>query len=353
MTVRLDELVVASTATILEVIACIDRNETGIALVVDGERHLIATITDGDIRRAMLQSLDLSAPVSEIAETQRRSGRSSAVTAPSGVRVAELLDLMEREAIRHVPLLDDEGCVVDVAVLDDLVKDATPSLRAVVMAGGFGRRLGGLTATQPKPMLPVGERPLLERIITQLRDAGIRQVHVTTHYRPEAIVSHFEDGRELGVDIRYVNEDEPLGTAGSLSLLESSEEPVLVINGDILTRVDFRAMHRFHAEHEADMTVALRPYEINVPYGIVETEGELVREIVEKPLLRGFINAGIYLLNGEVCRYVPSGTRYDMPQLIERLADAGRRVVGFPLREYWLDIGTVEDYERALQEEAR
>jgi NDP-sugar pyrophosphorylase family protein len=197
-------------------------------------------------------------------------------------------------------------------------------------------------------MLPVGDQPLLELIIEQLRQAGIRRVNLTTHYKGEIIARHFGDGRDFGVEIRYVKEDQPLGTAGALSLLDESDQPLLVVNGDILTRVDFRAMLDFHREHQAHMTVAVRQYEFRVPYGVIKTDGVAITGISEKPLARYFINAGIYLLNPKVCRFIPNGQSYDMTDLISRLVAAGRRVVGFPVREYWLDIGQVEDYQRAL-----
>jgi NDP-sugar pyrophosphorylase family protein len=196
-------------------------------------------------------------------------------------------------------------------------------------------------------MLPVGDRPLLERIIEQLRDAGIEHVNLTTHYRAEEIARHFGDGGDLGVRIEYVSEEKPLGTAGALGMIES-DAPILVMNGDILTRVDFKAMHQFHEEHGANMTVAVRPYEARVPYGLVELAGSRITSIAEKPLARGFVNAGIYLINPDVCRLVSPGEPLDMPQLIERLLTAGHVVVGFPLREYWLDIGRLADYEQAL-----
>jgi dTDP-glucose pyrophosphorylase len=348
MATELESIFVTADGPIRETMACIDRNQMGIALVVDGERRLLGTLTDGDIRRAMLADLDIDAPVSTLLEEQRRRGHAGPVTAGLDATPVELLDLMEHHSVRQVPLVNESGSVVDIALLDDLVKTDKLPLRAVVMAGGFGTRLGELTAEMPKPMLQVGDRPLLERIIGQLRDAGIRRVNLTTHYRADTIADHFGDGAAFGVEIQYVNEDTPLGTAGSLGLLDQGDEPILVMNGDIVTRIDFGVMHRFHDEHRADMTVALRPYEVRVPYGIVETEGELVREVVEKPIVRAFVNAGIYLLNPEISRYVPSGERYDMTDLIRQLVADDRRVVGFPLREYWLDIGTLEDYEQAL-----
>jgi dTDP-glucose pyrophosphorylase len=329
--------------------ACIDRGRHGIALVVDREGRLAGTVTDGDVRRAMLARVELDAPVEILLERQRArdQGRPVPLTAPVGTPAPELVALMQRYSILQIPLVDDDRRVRELAVLSELIDVEGPPLRAVVMAGGFGTRLGDLTAETPKPMLPVGDRPLLERIIGQLHEAGIRHVNLTTHYRAEAIESHFGDGREFGVEIEYVSEEQPLGTAGALGLVEA-EGPILVMNGDILTRIDFRAMHRFHDEHEADMTVAVRPYEARVPYGLVELAGERVDGISEKPLLRGFINAGIYLLNADVCRPVAPGEQLDMPQLIERLLADRRRVVGFPLREYWLDIGGLADYEQAL-----
>jgi NDP-sugar pyrophosphorylase family protein len=274
------------------------------------------------------------------------------LTAPVGTAPAELVALMQAYEVRQIPLVDADGCVQDLALLQDLVEVEGPPLRAVVMAGGLGSRLAPLTEETPKPMLPVGDRPLLERIVAQLREAGIRHVNLTTHYRGEAIAAHFGDGREHGVEIEYVSEERPLGTAGALGLVDS-DDPILVMNGDILTRVDFRAMHRFHDEHEADMTVAVRPYEARVPYGLVELEDAHVTAISEKPLVRGFVNAGIYLIAPGVSRLVEPSESLDMPQLIERLVAGSRRVVGFPLREYWLDIGRLADYEQALVDAER
>jgi dTDP-glucose pyrophosphorylase len=333
---------------------CIDRNQRGIALIVDEERRLLGTVTDGDIRRAMLADLALDAPVEVLLERQQElhEARPIPLTAPAGTNPAELVALMQRYDVRQIPLVDKGGRVESLSLLRDLVELEGPPLRAVVMAGGFGTRLGELTREMPKPMLPVGDRPLLERIIEQLRDAGIEHVNLTTHYRADEIVRHFGDGGNLGVRIEYVSEEEPLGTAGALGLIES-DAPILVMNGDILTRVDFKAMHGFHDEHGADMTIAVRPYEARVPYGLVDLDGSRITSITEKPLARGFVNAGIYLLKPDVCRLVVPGEPLDMPQLIQRLLDDDRSVVGFPLREYWLDIGRLADYEQALADAER
>lgn len=330
--------------SIREAIEEIDRHAKGIVLVVDEDRRLVATVTDGDVRRAMLAGLALDQSVAELLDARARDLPPR--TASEGASVASLVAQMRAASIWQIPLVDESGRVTGLVALEDLVSSDESPLSAVVMAGGFGRRLAPLTDETPKPMLPVGDRPLLEHIVEQLREAGISQVNMTTHYRGEAIAEHFGDGRGFGVEIEYVPEEEPLGTAGALGLLDA-QGPLLVMNADLVTRIDFRALRRFHAEHDAAMTVAVRPYDVTVPFGLVRLDREAVVGIDEKPLLRGFVNAGIYLVNPEVCRLVGRGERLDMPELITRLVDNGSRVVGFPLREYWLDVGRLEDYEQA------
>ncbi len=342
----LERVLVQSDASVQEAIEAVDRGAVGIALLVDEERHLVGTITDGDVRRAILDRISLNASATVLLKYRPGEYRQP-TAAPVQAERSELLRLMQSRAIRHVPLLDDEGRVVGLALLSELIDQPELPLSAAIMAGGYGTRLQPLTEGVPKPMLPVGGRPLMERIIEQLWAVGIRHVSVTTHYKPEIIAEHFGDGHRFGVQINYVNEEQPLGTAGALGLMESPEEPLLVINGDILTQVSFQAMFDFHREHRADMTVAVRKYEFQVPYGVVETEGVEISSLVEKPSLGFFINAGIYLLEPIVHRYIPNGRRFDMTDLIECLLADGRRVISFPIREYWLDIGQHGDYEQA------
>ena len=218
------------------------------------------------------------------------------------------------------------------------------------MAGGSGTRLRPLTEDLPKPMLPVGDRPLMEVIIDQLRQSGIGRVNITTHYLPEKITDYFGNGENFGVELNYVSEDRPLGTAGSLGLIDWPRETLLVINGDILTKVNFRAMLDYHQEHRADITVGVRKYDIQVPYGVVECEDQRVCRLREKPNLSFFVNAGIYMLEPSVNEHIPNGQHYDMTDLIERLIHKGRSVVSFPIVEYWLDIGEPSDYERAQKD---
>jgi len=345
-------LAVSPLSSILEVIECIDRAGKGIALVVGADGTLIATVTDGDIRRAVLAGLDLNLRITHLLQSRGQAFQTTPVTAQLGTPDDVLLHTMNEKGLRQIPLLDEDGRVVNLVLLSELVKEYELPLRAVVMAGGFGTRLRPLTEELPKPMLPLGSRPLLELIVEQLRDAGIRHVNVATHYKGDIISDHFKDGQDFGVDIRYVKEDQPLGTAGAVSLLEESEEPLLVINGDILTRVDFRSMLNFHREHGADLTVAVRQYEFSVPYGVVLTDGVVVTGISEKPAMKQFINAGIYLLSPAVCRLIPNGQPYDIPDLIQRLLKEGQPVVCFPIREYWLDIGKADHYDQAKSDVA-
>ncbi len=344
----LSKLLVTPDTSIRGVMACIDGNAKGVALVVDVEGRLIDTVTDGDLRRAVLARADLDAPVRTLLDGKTHAAAGGPLTALAGTPDAELLRLMNHHTVRQVPLVDPEGRVVDLASLADFAKSYELPLTAVVMAGGYGTRLRPLTDKVPKPMLPIGDEPLLALTIRQLREAGIRRVSLAMHYKGDVIEKHFGDGRAFGVEIDYVTEDRPLGTAGALSLVDEPDQPLLVVNGDILTRIDFRSMLHFHRDHAAAMTVGVRLYEVPVPYGVVETDGVDVTAIVEKPVVRHFINAGIYLLDPGVAALIPGNCRYDMPDLITALLAQGRRVVTFPIREYWLDIGKPEDYQKAV-----
>lgn len=345
--IDLAQVCLAPDQTIRAALSVIDRNARGIALVVDAERHLLGTITDGDVRRAILAGIDLETNIAALLARKAGSAYSAPITAPADSDHEALLRLMRERSIRQIPLVDSAQRVVDLITIDQLLPPTDEPVQAVIMAGCFGKRLLPLTEHTPKPMLPLGGRPLLERTIDQLRQAGIHRVNITTHYLAEKIIEHFGDGREFGVHLTYVAEDRPLGTAGALGLLEQPDEPLLVLNGDILTRVDFRAMLAYHREHHADLTVGVRQYEVRIPYGVVESDGPLVRQIHEKPLHRFLVNAGIYLLEPSVYTYIPAGERFDMPDLITALLEKQRPVVSFPIVEYWLDIGQHADYEQA------
>jgi dTDP-glucose pyrophosphorylase/CBS domain-containing protein len=340
---------ISPTASIRETMALLDVGAKGIVLLADEQQRLLATVTDGDIRRAILAGLSLDAPVTQIID-RKPADRRVPLTMPAGSAEEELLAVMQSRGIRHLPVVDEDGRVVDLALREDLEPLADMPVAAVIMAGGFGTRLRPLTDNIPKPMLPIGGTPLLERTVDRLRQCGIRNVNFTTHYLPEVIEKHFGDGSGFGVNINYVPEDRPLGTAGALSLLPETAEPLLVMNGDILTSVDFQELLQFHQDHAAAMTVCVRQYEFTVPYGVIQAEHGMVRGLREKPKLDFLVNAGIYLLEPVVRNYIPAGRRFDMTDLIDQLLEHGLRVASFPVVEYWLDIGQIEDFQRAQQD---
>jgi dTDP-glucose pyrophosphorylase/CBS domain-containing protein len=339
----LDTVTLLPSASIAEAIAQLDKAGTGALVLCSADRMLIGLLTDGDIRRAILRGVPMATPCEGIC-----SREPLAVT--SSVSAAEALELMIRHDINHLPVVDAAGHVTRFLLRRNLAQHGHTELSAVIMAGGYGKRLLPLTEQVPKPMLPVGDRPLLELTIQQLRRSGIRDISLTTHYLPESIVQYFGDGSAFGVRLNYLKEECPLGTAGGIKLMERTNNPFVVINGDIITGVPFQEMLNFHRKHHASLTVGVRKYDVEVPFGVVELDEVRVSQIREKPSFNFFINAGAYLLEPEVCDFIPSDLRFDMTELIQRLIEAGKVVVSFPITEYWLDIGRHEDYAKAQQD---
>ncbi len=339
----LDSVTAPPELSIAAAISQLDRAGTGALVLCAPGRKMRGLLTDGDIRRAILRKIPLDAPSETIAVLDP-------VVAHDTISGAEALRMMLQHDINHLPVVDGKGLLIDFLLRKNLVAEVQTDLSAVIMAGGYGTRLLPLTEHVPKPMLPVGERPLLERTIEQLRNSGISEVHLTTHYLPESIVQHFGDGEAFGVRMNYSNEDQPLGTAGGLKLIERPTGPFLVINGDILTGVSYQRMLRYHQKHGALLTVGVRVHEVQVPFGVVECDDARVRQLKEKPSLTLLINAGIYLLEPSACDYIPSDRRFDMTDLIRRLLDEKQVVAGFPIIEYWQDVGRHEDYQRAQED---
>ena len=339
---HLEQILALPTTTLKDVMEMVGRGAVGIVLVVDENCHLLATITDGDIRRSILKGTDLREPIMHLL-SQRKLNYGSPIVAKVGTPRAELIRLMNEKSIRHVPLLNDYKQVVDLALLDD----PDLPLSAVVMAGGLGQRLRPLTEKLPKPMLPMGDKPLMELIVKQLSLSGIKRVFVTTHYLGDKIEEHFGNGQNFGIEMLYIAEEQLLGTAGGVKLVPEQQSPMLIVNGDILTEVDFRAMHAFHAEHEAELTVGVRQFTMQVPYGVIESDGWRVKRVVEKPMQDVFVNAGIYLMEPHVQTLIPAYQKFDMTDLITLLVARGSIVACFPIWEYWRDIGQPADYEQA------
>lgn len=312
--------------------------------------RLIDTITDGDIRRAILDSVQMEAEIRVLSDRKRARQVRAPITATPSMSDAEVLELMRVHKILHVPVVDEDNRVCGLKLMRDLIPSQGSSVEAMIMAGGFGTRLMPLTESIPKPMLKVGGRPILEHIIGKLKSADVQKVVLATHHLPELIHEHFGSGEGFGLEINYVHESSPLGTAGALGLLDPIQKPLLVMNGDIMTNVDFKAMIAFHEEHAAELTVGVARYQFQVPYGVVECEGVDITGLSEKPQISVFVSAGIYLLSPKVVSFVEKGQRLDMPDLINRILEQKGRVVSFPIVEYWLDVGAPREYEKAQKD---
>lgn len=340
----LEMVTVLPSTSIADAITQLDKAGTGALVLCTLDRMLVGLLTDGDVRRAILKSVPLRTPCQNIASLKP-------LAVSNSICAEEGLELMARNDINHLPVVDAAGRVVKLLLRRNLAHSGTV-LSAVIMAGGYGKRLLPLTEELPKPMLPVGDKPLLERTIQQLRRSGIRDISLTTHYLPESIIQYFGDGSAFGVRLNYIEEDQPLGTAGGIRLMKRANHPFVVINGDIITRIPFQEMLEFHRKHHAVLTVGVRKHDVEVPFGVVELDEVHVNHIQEKPSFNFFINAGAYLLEPEACDFIPSGRPFDMTELIQALIEAGKVVVSFPIMEYWLDIGRHEDYAKA-QEDVR
>ncbi|AMQ87977.1 nucleotidyltransferase family protein [Marinobacter sp. LQ44] len=336
---------VNSDATLEQAIEVLDKAALRIALVVDASDTLLGTLTDGDVRRALLKHLPLETPVNQVMNAQPK-------TADQSWTESRILAVMEQHELLQLPLVDAEKRVVGLANLHDILNKHRHDNPVFLMAGGFGTRLRPLTNNCPKPMLKVGDKPILEQILLNFVEAGFHRFYISTHYMPEVIRDYFGNGEKWGISIQYVHEEEPLGTGGALGLLPHDEidQPLFMMNGDLLTSLNLHSFLEFHQTHNGVATMCVREYEHQVPYGVITSEGTQIKSMVEKPVHRFFVNAGIYLLDPALVKSVEPGTRIDMPTLLEQQIDGGNAVNMFPIHEYWLDIGRMDDFHKAQAE---
>lgn len=338
-------LLVKPDTTMSDAIEVLDRGAQRIVLVVDTEAHLLGTVTDGDIRHALIKRMPMDLPIHQIMCVTPK-------TAQEDWNRDLILSTMEKHALLQLPIVDAQNRIVGLETLHDILKKRRRDNPVFLIAGGLGTRLHPLTHACPKPLLKIGEKPILELILERFIDAGFHRFFISTHFMPEMINAYFGDGSRWGVTIQYIHEDHPLGTAGALGLLPHDEIdlPLFMMNGDLLTSLNFQNLLDFHHEQDALATVCVREYEHRVPFGVISFEGHRITSIVEKPVQRSFINAGIYLLSPEFIRSVSPGARTDMPDLLLRHIHAGRPVNMFPIHEYWLDIGRMDDFKQAQED---
>jgi dTDP-glucose pyrophosphorylase len=341
VTDKLANFQIDSALTLQDAMQVIDRGAAQIALVVDDQQRLLGTLTDGDIRRGLLKGASLEAPVEQLMNRRFRFVRSSDDQ-------AAVLEMMRREMLRQIPVLDEEGRAVELLLLQELLSPPQVSNAVVIMAGGKGTRLRPHTEHCPKPMLPVGDQPMLEILLEQCIASGFSRFYLSVNYLKEQIIDHFADGSRWGVSIDYLVEHEPLGTAGSLQLLHNAlTEPFLVLNGDVLTRLNPSKLLHFHSEHQAQATLCVREHELTVPFGVVQANGVELGGFEEKPTYRYLVNAGVYVIDPQLLPLLPPHQATDMPSLLKAAQQAGHRVAVYPIHEYWIDIGRPETLEEA------
>lgn len=329
---------------IRDALQLIDSESLRIALVVDDELRLLGVVTDGDVRRGLLNNLSLSNPVSYVMNK-------NPLTAKLGVTRKDLVRIMEGAKLLAIPLLSGDK-VAGLETLQRVGQYSKYQNPVFLMAGGFGARLRPLTDNCPKPLLKVGDKPILEIVLDSFIKAGFVNFYISTHYLSEMIREHFGDGSKWNVKISYVHEETPLGTGGALGLLpvDTPDLPLILINGDILTNVDFERVLEFHDKHQAAATMCVRDYEYQVPFGVINGDGNKIISMVEKPVQRFFVNAGIYVISPEIRHSVIENHRIDMPTLLEQFISRQANVMMFPIHEYWLDIGRMEDYNKAQRD---
>lgn len=341
------EVVVSPQTSLAEAIAKVDASGLQVALVLAPEGTLLGLLTDGNIRRAILAGRSLQVSVSEVMETHP-------ITVPASTPRDVMLALMQRNTIHHLPLVNDLGNVVGLATLDDLVGAAKRPNWIVLMAGGLGTRLQPLTNECPKPLLAVSGKAILDTIIESFAEQGFKHIFISVNYKAEMIQNHVGKGERWGIEVEYLHETIRLGTAGSLSLLPGRPTtPILVMNGDVLTRANFSNLLQFHEGQGAIATMAVREFAFQVPYGVVQVNGTQIDAIEEKPVEKFFVNAGIYVLSPDVLQYLPKASFCDMPTLFQNLIADHGNIAAYPLREYWLDIGHLEELDRAQREWVR
>lgn len=337
---NIESILAYSSYSIKEALRLMDEGAKGIILVVDNERKLLGTITDGDIRRAILKGISLEDRIEEIMHK-------NPVQVMEGTSREEIKNILIKNAIKELPIIDKDHRVIDMITINDILLPKGKENPVIIMAGGLGTRLKDLTKEIPKPMLSIGDDPILQHIINNFKHYGYNRFFITVNYKAEIIENYFQNGYAYGVKIEYIKENKRLGTAGGIKLAQNFVgKPFFVINGDIFTNLDLDNMMQFHEKNKFDITVGIRKHSFQIPYGVVKTEENCIKEIDEKPIIEYFINGGIYCLNPKVIRFIPENEYFEITDLISICIKNGLNVGSYEIKEYWMDIGKIEDYNK-------
>lgn len=335
------QIFVFSNSTIRKALSVINSGAVKIAIVVDDKSQLLGTLSDGDLRRGLLRKKNLD-------DTLEGIYFKNPITAIRSDSRESLLNICASNHISQIPIIDSNRRVIDLFFLDDELSKKQHKNNVVLMVGGLGSRLRPLTENTPKPMLSVGGKPILQTIVKGFVEKGFNKITMCLGYKSDVIKDFFKDGSTFGASINYVEEDKKMGTAGALTLLTKKlEKPFFVMNGDLLTNINYEQMLDYHESHNSIATMCVREYDIQVPYGVVNTNNENIISIEEKPIHSFFVNAGIYLLEPECIKMIPKNEYYDMTSLFQKIIATDKKAISFPLRDYWLDIGKESEYQKA------
>lgn len=339
--------ILPANATIQQAIRNLDQVSIKIVLVVNEAGELEGTISDGDIRRGLLKGLDINSPIASIIHR-------NALVVPPEMRRETVMQIMVANKIQQIPVVDERHHVVGLHLWDEITTPPTRSNLMVIMAGGMGTRLRPHTESCPKPLLPVAGKPMLEHIIERAKLEGFSHFVLAIHYLGNMIEDYFGNGERLGVQIDYLRERSPLGTAGALGLLNPRPDaPFVVTNGDVITDIRYGELLDFHIRHNATATMAVRVHEWQHPFGVVQTQGVEIVGFEEKPVARTHINAGVYALDPDALSVLSPDAHCDMPTLFERLQAKAKRTVAYPMHEPWLDVGRPDDLHQAIAESSK
>jgi len=337
----LKKLMISPTLDFHSVVKAVQNGGTKMSLVVDKKNKLLGTITDGDIRRTLLKKSSLQIMAKDMMN-------SNPITVRKNTSDKNIKDLMKERNLFHLPVLNDDGEVIKLRLLHELLDVKKNDNTIFILAGGFGRRLFPLTRNIPKPMLKIGEVPILERIINRFKDQGFHNFTVSTHYLSKQIINHFDNGKKLGVNIDYVIEDTPLGTAGSLGLINKKKitNSIIVINADIMSQLNFVELLKFHKSNFNEITLCTKEYSFQIPFGVINANNGNFINLEEKPVKYFNINAGIYVIEPSLLRFIDGKKYIDMTTFINDIMNSNIKVNTFPIYEEWDDLGSKGDLDR-------
>lgn len=337
---NLNKIKIKLDSTVRNALKTISNGGIRIALVVNNKNKLLGTITDGDIRRGFLNGLNLDSPINSIIFKKP-------IVAKENDPKEKLLKIALSHKIFQFPVVDENFKVIGIRVINELIQNKNKSNTVVVMAGGKGERLRPLTKDTPKPMLKIGGKPILQIILEKFKQSGYENFVICVKYKSKVITDYFGNGLKFGVKIEYIREKNRMGTAGALSLFKKvPKEPFFVVNGDLLTNLNFEEMLDFHSKQNSKATMCIKAYNVKSAYGEVKLNQQKIISIEEKPIHKFFFNAGIYILDPEILKLIPKKF-YNMTSLFKKIIEKKKKTISFPIGEYWLDIGSFNDYEKA------